>query len=426
VYTWDAANRLVSANVDGVVSSFEYDGSGNRTAQMVAEVTTEYVLDVGGGLPEVILATTGGASTRYVQVQGQILGQQESGAWVYILPDHLGSVRQLVGSDSQVSLAQSYEPFEGSFESAGSGASEFGYTGEWWDAEAELLYLRARYYDPAVGRFVSKDRFLGDFNQPQTFNGWSYVEGNPINSTDPIGLWRFADATHRNHQLIEDAWWIPLPDYRHVEFPIPGAGVGGAVWRADMITSDGAVFELEPIYKQAAGRREIKDKLRALRLARGQYPPGIIDWNRMRWHLGAQLEFGTIIRVQHNLFYDLIADWIEDGLVVYWAEERPRPVYVPIPEHAKVNKRLLKPRDWHPLNPQPAGQPAYVVAETCGKIVVYTGYVIIALTLVEDITAVGIADDAITVPAGVLLIKWGERIAAWAQSTTPAMSPALP
>jgi YD repeat-containing protein len=69
VYTWDAANRLVSANVDGVVSSFEYDGSGNRTAQTVDGVTTEYVLDgsagltagVGGGLSEVIAATTGGA-----------------------------------------------------------------------------------------------------------------------------------------------------------------------------------------------------------------------------------------------------------------------------------------------------------------------------------------------------------------------------
>jgi YD repeat-containing protein len=95
VYTWDAANRLVSANVDGVASSFEYDGSGNRTAQTVDGVTTEYVLDVGGGPPEVIVATTGGASTQYVQVQvqGQILAEQEAGAWGYVLPDHLGSVR---------------------------------------------------------------------------------------------------------------------------------------------------------------------------------------------------------------------------------------------------------------------------------------------------------------------------------------------
>jgi YD repeat-containing protein len=111
VYTWDAANRLVSAEVDGVVSTYDYDGLGNRVAQTVGGVTTEYVLDVAGGLPEVIVATTGGASTRYVQVQGQVLAQQDSGAWTHILPDHLGSVRQLVGSDSRVDLAQSFDPF---------------------------------------------------------------------------------------------------------------------------------------------------------------------------------------------------------------------------------------------------------------------------------------------------------------------------
>jgi RHS repeat-associated protein len=335
-------------------------------------------------------------------------------------------VRQLVGSDGQVDLAQSFDPFGVPFEASGSGESDFAYTGEWRGSYIDLLFLRARWYDPAVGRFVTQDPWPGDVLTPQSLNDWGYVAGNPVNFSDPTGLWRWANATHLYHQLIEDGWYQPAPAFRHVEFPIPGAGKEGATWRADMITSVGAVFELEPIYNKAAGRREIIDKLHALRRARGQYPEGITDWNRMQWHLGAQPEFGTKVRVKINPYYDLVADWIEAGLVVYWAEPRPRPVYVAVPERDEVNKRILRPRDWHPLSPQPAGQPAYVVAETCGKIVVYTGYVIIALTLVEDITAVGIADDAITVPAGVLLIKWGERIAAWAQSTTPAMSPALP
>jgi RHS repeat-associated protein len=379
-------------------------------------VTTEYVSDVGGGLPEVIVTTMAGSSTQYVQVQGQILGQQETGAWVYILPDHLGSVRQLVGSDSQVDLAHSFDPFGGSFESAGSGSSEFGYTGEWWDAEAGLLYLRARYYDPVVGRFISKDIFPGHPDSPQSLNGWGYVEGNPVNFRDPTGLWRFANATHEYHQLIEDEWYLQARTFRHVEFPIPGAGVGGAAWRADMITSDGAVLELEPIYNQAAGRREVIDKLRALRRARGQYPVGITDWNRLRWHLGAQPEFGTIVRVKINPYYDLVADWIEDGLVVYWAEQRPRPVYVTIPEHHEVNARLRRPRGWHPLNPQPVPQPAYVLSwqEACGGALIAIGTTIVVVTIVEDVTLVGAIDDIITVPGGLLLINWGQRVAAFA------------
>ncbi len=187
-YTYSAANRLTSVTSGTLITTFEYDGLGNRMAQTVDGVTTEYVLDVAGGLPEVIVATTGGASTRYVQVQGQILAEYEAGAWAYVLPDHLGSVRQLVGSGSQVDLAQSYDPFGVPFEASGSGESDFGYTGEWWDSEAGVLYLRARYYDPVVGRFVSKDPWQGDSSRPQSLNAWSYVGNSPINFTDPSGF----------------------------------------------------------------------------------------------------------------------------------------------------------------------------------------------------------------------------------------------
>jgi RHS repeat-associated protein len=215
VYTWDAANRLVAAEVDGVASAYEYDGLGNRVAQTVGGVTTEYVLDVGGGLPEVIAATTGGASTRYVQVQGQVLAQQDSGAWMHILPDHLGSVRQLVGSDSRVDLAQSFDPFGVPFETSGSGVSDFGYTGEWWDSEAGVLYLRARYYDPYGGVFVQKDSFLGIPLSPSTMNGFNYANQNPVNLTDRSG--------HSPHGGDPIALCLELPACRIL------LGMGGSV-----------------------------------------------------------------------------------------------------------------------------------------------------------------------------------------------------
>ncbi len=51
----------------------------------------------------------------------------------------------------------------------------------------QLLYLRARYYNPADGRFISRDTWGGDTNSPMSFNRWMYVEGNPINLTDTSG-----------------------------------------------------------------------------------------------------------------------------------------------------------------------------------------------------------------------------------------------
>jgi RHS repeat-associated protein len=152
-------------------------------------VTTEYVLDVAGGLPEVIVATTDGASTYYVQVGGQILAQYDSGTWGYVALDALGSVRQLADTDGQVTLAQSYDPFGVLLEADGSGASDFGYTGEWYDSYMELLFLRARYFDPAIGRFLTKDPFRGFHNKPRMLNGYVYAENNPTNLVDPSGLY---------------------------------------------------------------------------------------------------------------------------------------------------------------------------------------------------------------------------------------------
>jgi RHS repeat-associated protein len=230
VYTCDsAANRLTSVTSGTLTTAFEYDGLGNRVGQTVDGLETRYTLDtsaglsagVAGGLPEVIVATTGGASTYYVQIQGQILGQEESGRWAYVLPDHLpapvaqaqvGSVRQLVDSEGQVALAQSYDPFGVPFEASGSGASDFGYTGEWWGSYNDLLFLRARYYDPAVGRFLSKDLWAGDPNQPQTLGCYAYAVNNTPNHTDRSGYIPTREEAGTKYMYSCNCGWI---DWSH-------------------------------------------------------------------------------------------------------------------------------------------------------------------------------------------------------------------
>jgi RHS repeat-associated protein len=69
----------------------------------------------------------------------------------------------------------------------GTAQAGLGYTGEYWDADVGLEYLRARWYDGIVGRFTRRDVWEGNYLQPQTLNGWNYVEGNPVNFTDPSG-----------------------------------------------------------------------------------------------------------------------------------------------------------------------------------------------------------------------------------------------
>jgi RHS repeat-associated protein len=55
------------------------------------------------------------------------------------------------------------------------------------DAASGMVYLRARYYASDTGRFISRDTWEGNYNQPLSLNRWNYVEGNPVNYSDPNG-----------------------------------------------------------------------------------------------------------------------------------------------------------------------------------------------------------------------------------------------
>ncbi|MDW8241560.1 MAG: RHS repeat-associated core domain-containing protein, partial [Acidobacteriota bacterium] len=77
------------------------------------------------------------------------------GGWQYHLGDALGSVRQLADAGGAVTLVRSYEPYGTVLSSAGGAATMYGFTGE--PQSGGLVYLRARYYAPGTGRFLTKD-----------------------------------------------------------------------------------------------------------------------------------------------------------------------------------------------------------------------------------------------------------------------------
>jgi RHS repeat-associated protein len=89
-------------------------------------------------------------------------------------------------TDGEISLAQSYDPYGTVTYTAGTSSTAYGFTGETMDANG-LIYLRARYYNPADARFISRDTWAGDVNSPLSLNRWMYVEGNPVNLVDPVG-----------------------------------------------------------------------------------------------------------------------------------------------------------------------------------------------------------------------------------------------
>jgi RHS repeat-associated protein len=103
------------------------------------------------------------------------------------LRDSLGSVRQLADASGNIVQSYTYAPFGELLAAQGTRSSALQYTGEQNDLDTGLIYLRARWYDPATGRFTTRDPFPGFAVLPQTLHPYVYVNNNPVNLTDPSG-----------------------------------------------------------------------------------------------------------------------------------------------------------------------------------------------------------------------------------------------
>jgi RHS repeat-associated protein len=122
-----------------------------------------------------------------------------------------------------------------------SGGQPYGYTGEQWDASAGLVYLRARYLSPVVGRFTSKDPFPGFWSQPQTLNRFVYVGNNPINRSDPSGLYR----KEVHFQLTKEwAYHIAFGDNRSFQGPCWPDAVRASMYAREIAQADQDVDDI--------------------------------------------------------------------------------------------------------------------------------------------------------------------------------------
>ena len=125
--------------------------------------------------------------TQTTNLLGLSLIHQDDGSQTRtLLADGLGSVRvEMVGS--AVSSATTYEPYGKLLARSGDSGTVYGYTGEQHDAATGLVYLRARYYNPNLKLFMSRDPFPGWQTVPASQHGYSYVHNNPVNLIDPSG-----------------------------------------------------------------------------------------------------------------------------------------------------------------------------------------------------------------------------------------------
>jgi RHS repeat-associated protein len=178
-YAYDQADRLKS--FDSGMASYAYNGDGLRESKTVSGMTTAFTWDISSGMPLVIKA----GSTSYIHGPGGLPLEQvaSDGTTQWFFHDQLGSTRALTDSGGAVVGTWSWDPYGKVIAISGTATTPFGFAGEWTDAESGFVYLRARYYDPATGQFLSRDPLVADTRSP-----YGYVHGSPLNGIDPTGL----------------------------------------------------------------------------------------------------------------------------------------------------------------------------------------------------------------------------------------------
>ncbi len=110
-----------------------------------------------------------------------------NGGLMYYTYDGLGTVTALHDRHGDKIEDYRYDAFGNLQTGITSPYNLQGYTGHLYDDKSSLVFMNARWYNPSVGRFMSKDTYRGDLAVPQSLNQYAYVMNNPINYVDPTG-----------------------------------------------------------------------------------------------------------------------------------------------------------------------------------------------------------------------------------------------
>ncbi len=213
---------LIFQGARGTFSSSTWTAPSGTTEQ----VQINSRANVSAGLADQPLSASGPTGTRTstfgvsANLTTVILAIPQPPNVLFYQTDQLGSTRLLTDSAGVVRGTFSYDAYGNLIGSTGSYSTPLGWTGQYRDAESELVYLRARYYDPITGQFLSRDPMLTSSREP-----YAYTADDPLNASDPSG---------------------ELLDYT-ISYGLGEFGPNAAVIAMHMLQSDPAAFFPFPI-----------------------------------------------------------------------------------------------------------------------------------------------------------------------------------
>lgn len=187
--SYDLYNRLTGVTKGGTTTSFSYSADGLRYKKENTSQTTQYHYNATG---QVIAESNAGNSIQANYIRGDRLlvkKEKASGKSYYYLYNGHGDVVMMVDTNGAIVNQYQYDEWGKLLVNQETVVNSFKYAGEVYDEETGLYYLRARYYDPSIGRFINEDTYEGEITNPLSLNLYTYVHNNPLIYSDPTGNW---------------------------------------------------------------------------------------------------------------------------------------------------------------------------------------------------------------------------------------------
>lgn len=182
--SYDQADRLIAVGKD---AEYAYNGAGLRVSKTVGAATTQFVWGEAEALPELLQA----GSTYYIYgAEGVPIEQVTEEVPTYLHQDQQSSTRLMTDGSGAVVGRYDYSAW-GAVTTHTGATTDLQFDGQYTDAETGFQYLRARYYDPSTGQFLTADPAFA-----ATQSRYGYAANSPLDLADPLGLFSWSGALH--------------------------------------------------------------------------------------------------------------------------------------------------------------------------------------------------------------------------------------
>ena len=185
--TYDEYNRLIEVKDNGkIIEKNKYNYVGQRIQKVAGNEETNYIYD---GTNAIIETDEAGEVKARNYFDTNIVSRESEDERGYYVYNGQGDVTEVISKEGDTIAAYEYDAFGNILKEEGEFDNPYRYSGYVYDEEIEYYYLKARMYNPEVGRFIQEDTYKGESKDPLSLNLYTYCKNNPLIYNDPTGHW---------------------------------------------------------------------------------------------------------------------------------------------------------------------------------------------------------------------------------------------